>query len=78
MSLQRRMRQAQPLQVRAVAFLSRASILSPYCEEAPNVAIPTPLRTLRLGVLRRLRAIGRAVLRRRRVRRPGPIEEVVT
>jgi hypothetical protein len=54
-SLARRLGQAQPLQIRAVAWLSRASIVRPFSDEVPNVTVPTPLRSLRLGLRRLIR-----------------------
>ena len=62
-SLQRRMRAAQPLQVRVVGFLSRASLVRPYESELPNVTIPSPLRDLRLwltGLVARRRKVAKA------------------
>jgi len=49
-SLRRRLRKGQPLQVRVLAMLSKASLLQPYENEPPNVRIPQlprPWRRLR-------------------------------
>lgn len=61
-SLRQRLWRAQPLQTRALALVSRASLAAPYSDEAPNVRLPRPLAATRT-------AIGR-VLRRVRVPRP--------
>jgi hypothetical protein len=60
-SLRRRLRQAQPAQVRAVAALSKASLRKPFSEEVPNVALPTPFAdlTARLAGARRNRRLAR-------------------
>jgi transglutaminase superfamily protein len=42
-SLARRLRQAQPLQVRAVAVISKSSLYRPFTDEVPGVRVPTPL-----------------------------------
>jgi hypothetical protein len=60
-SLVRRMRQAQPMQARFVGALSRASLVRPFTDEMPNVRIPTPLRALRLALLRAGRRVRRVV-----------------
>ncbi len=65
-SLVRRLRQAQPMQARFVAALARSSLIRPFSDEMPNVAIPTPLRALRLALVRVWRAVGRVVPRRGR------------
>lgn len=67
LSLRTRLRQAQPLQVRAVGFLSKSSLLKPYTEEVPNVHVPTPLATTRrvlVSLPRRAFGFVRRVLRR--------------
>lgn len=46
-SLVRRLRQAQPLQVRVVAWLSKGSLYRPFTDEVPGVRIPTPFADLR-------------------------------
>lgn len=62
-SLRRRLARAQPLQVQALAYLSRASLRQPYSTEVPNIVLP------RLPRLPRPRsAVGRL---RGRVRRPA-------
>jgi hypothetical protein len=63
-SLVRRMRGAQPLQVRAVGALSRASLQRPFSTEMPNVNIPRPMRALRLAFWRAVRWPRRLVPRR--------------
>lgn len=75
-SMARRLRAAQPMQVRAVASVSRASLLQPFSDELPNVRLPRPLRTARLAVVRAAGAPGRALRRRRGSVRPAA-EEVV-
>ena len=47
LSLRTRLRQAQPMQVRVVGFVSKSSLLRPYTEEIPNVRVPTPLASSR-------------------------------
>ena len=67
LSLRTRLRQAQPLQVRAVGFLSKSSLLKPYTEEVPTVHVPTPLASARralVSVPARSVRLARRVLRR--------------
>jgi hypothetical protein len=67
-SLRRRLSQAQPFQVRAVALLSKGSLLRPYTDEVPGLRVPTPIADLRAR-----RAVARAQRRRRKqLRSPRP------
>jgi hypothetical protein len=60
LSLRRRLRQAQPAQVRAIAALSKASLHKPFTEEVPNVALPTPFADLQARIARTRAARRRA------------------
>jgi hypothetical protein len=68
LSLQRRLRQAQPTQIRVVAALSQASLRSPFSDEIPNVTLPAPGEALRHRI-DPIRARIRAQRRRRRLAR---------
>ena len=73
LSLRTRLRQAQPMQVRMIGFVSKSSLLKPYTEEVPNVRVPTPLASTRkaiFGVPRRV-----ANLLRRIARRPNAVTQ---
>jgi hypothetical protein len=66
-SVARRLAEAQPLQVRLLAYVSRASLDQPYTSEIPNIArLRIPWMA---AVRRRLRAAPGAWRRRRRRRR---------
>ncbi|MDP1793284.1 MAG: transglutaminase domain-containing protein [Acidimicrobiales bacterium] len=67
LSLRTRLRQAQPVQTRAIGFLSKSSLLKPYTEEVPTMRVPTPLASSRRMVVafpRRALGLTRRVLRR--------------
>lgn len=71
-SLRRRLRQAQPFQVRVVAALSKGSLLRPFTDEVPGINVPTPIADLRARRdLIRARRRRRAQLRRAEPRRRG-------
>lgn len=61
-SLRHRMWKAQPLQTRALAIVSRASLADPYTAECPNVHLPRPLRALGLAARRAKRRAGLAAV----------------
>jgi hypothetical protein len=67
-SVRRRMAEAQPLQVRLFAYVSRASLDQPYTSEIPNIA---RLRVPWISALRRRVRRAPAEWRRRRRRRRG-------
>lgn len=46
-SLRRRLRQAQPFQVRVVAALSKGSLAQPFTDEVPGIRVPAPFVALR-------------------------------
>lgn len=72
-SLRRRLAAGQPLQVRLLAYVSRASLDQPYTSEIPNIVrLRIPFLSAGIARLKAAPAKLRARRRRARLRREGP------
>jgi hypothetical protein len=70
-SLRRRLAQAQPLQVRAVAVISKGSLLKPFTDEVPGVTLPSPFASLATRRAQRAAARRRQRMAKRALRAAG-------